>query len=124
MPQIIVDYTSKQINEGIIGANGLPAPLTASFRNPSSGSAYFFIEQYDGQNEYNMFPSGSGKMEGTFNNLQNIDSDTIINEEFKIGIIVPPGSSSMIYVPDTINSAIRERMVGTGTFDMTVEINF
>jgi hypothetical protein len=114
-------FTHLQLNEGVV-TDSLTGAITARFENPSS-SAYFFLEQNSGSNQDNgFFPENTTNFTvGSFSSLNNISEIGIIEDRFKFGIIVPQGTSSMVFTPDNTDGVTNAiTLKGTGTYTLII----
>jgi len=110
-------FTPVQLSgNGAVTASGNSA-ITIQFQNPSS-SGYFFQEQITGRNANGFIPYGTTDfVTGSFNSFVNINEKNIVTNQFKFGVAVPPGSSSINFTPTdkTGNGSIRLKGIGNFT---------
>ena len=113
-------FTPQQLSDGVV-TNSLPGAITAQFQNPS-GSAYFILEQNTGKDEdTGFFPeSTTSYAAGTFSNLNRISEVGIVENRFKFGVVVPEGSSSMVFSPSDTSGAGSITLKGTGMFTLII----
>lgn len=108
-------YTPEQLREGV-NITSLNGAKTFQFTNPNSGSEYFFVEQNTNKN-----PNGSYSIDitsytaGTFSSLSGISNRGIVENNFKFGIVIPPGVSSVTFTPTDTSGGGSIKLKGTGT---------
>ena len=90
-------YTAQQLNGAGTPTEELTGLKRFSLTNPSSGSAYFTVEQVrrsDGK--YGSSPTNALGSYGTF---VGIDVNTLITSSYISSVVVPPGNSSYTFTP-------------------------
>jgi len=111
-------YTPEQLKEGV-DLTSFDGETTFTFTNPGN-SSYFFIEQNTGKN-----PNGSINVSstsytaGTFTNLTGIPTTGIVQNNFKFGIVIPPGDSSITFTPTDTSGGGSIKLRGTGTIELS-----
>ena len=117
---IMSTFTHQQLSEGVVNVS-LVAPITAQFQNPS-GSAYFVLEQNTGKdNSTGFFPQGTTSYSaGSFSSLNRISEIDIVENTFKFGIVVPEGSSSLVFSPNDTSGAGSITLKGTGMYTLII----
>ena len=114
-------FTPQQLSEGVV-TTSLTGAITAQFSNPS-GSAYFFLVQNTGRDEgTGFYPEGATSYSaGTFSSLNRISEPGIIQDEYKFGVVIPEGDSSMVFTPTNTDGVANAIILkGTGTFTLTI----
>jgi len=113
-------FTHTQLNQGV-DTTSLSGAITAQFQNPS-GSAYFFLVQNTSKDEdTGFFPStATSYATGTFSNLNRVSEESIVQERFKFGVVVPEGSSSMDFAPTDTSGGGNITLKGTGMFTLII----
>jgi len=107
-------YSYQQLNStGSIGED-ISNQVTFAFINPSA-SSYLVLETITTSSFY---PDSLPKnFEGTF--LSSSVSN-IVNSPYIMGVVVPPGSSSFDFTPDSPISGSSYTIKGTGMFSLTI----
>jgi len=113
-------FTHTQLNQGVV-TTSLGGAITAQFQNPS-GSAYFFLVQNTSRDEDSGFipEQATSYATGTFSNLNRISDSGIVQERFKLGVVVPEGSSSMDFTPTDTSGGGSITLKGTGMFKLII----
>tara|TARA_R100001443_G_scaffold6485_1_gene15335 strand:- start:5082 stop:5444 length:363 start_codon:yes stop_codon:yes gene_type:complete len=93
---------------------------TLTFNNQSQGTSYVVIsiiaDPITGKiSNTPKYISGS-----TFTSLTNIDRDMIVNDDYKVGIIVPEGNSSLVYTPGLTIPSNESIIRGAGNCSVTI----
>ena len=110
--------TPEQLREGQ-DISSLSGATTLSFTNPSA-SSYFFIEQNTNKNSDGSFNLGiTSYTEGTFSSLTGISRGGIVENNFKFGVVIPPGASSVIFTPTDTSGGGSIKLKGTGNITLT-----
>ena len=92
---------------------------TFTFTNPS-GSSYFFVEQNTNKNPDGSYNIGiTSFTAGTFSSLTGISKRGIVENNFKFGIVVPPGDSSVTFTPTDTSEGGSIKLKGTGNFTLS-----
>lgn len=127
MPKINVPYLYPNLQGGKI-VSGLTVPLTASFT--SSGTSYFIIEQVGGKDHRGFYTSSVDTVIGSISdfpsssiNLVPTLTSSAVMGPYKFSLIIPDGTSSMVYVPNTFDSNIDVKLQIAGRADLNVSIN-
>mgnify|MGYP003150921081 CR=1 FL=1 len=92
------------------------------FENPSS-SAYFFLLQNSGSNkDTGFYPENTTSYAaGSFTSLNNISEKDIIQNKFKFGVCIPPGTSSMVFTPNNTDGVTNAIILqGTGMYTLII----
>ena len=112
-------FTPGQLRNGVDSAS-LTGAITAQFQNPS-GSSYFFIEQNTNKNPDGSYNMGiTDYVAGTFSSLNRVPERGIVQNNFKFGVVVPPGSSSMVFTPDDTSGGGSIKLKGIGNFTLII----
>ena len=110
--------TPEQLREGQ-DISSLSGATTLSFTNPSA-SSYFFIEQNTNKNSDGSFNAGiTSYTAGTFSSLTRIPRGGIVENNFKFGVVIPPGDSSVIFTPTDTSGGGSIKLKGTGNATLT-----
>lgn len=121
-------YTSAQLQgAGSAGFTLLNTPYTYQFTlfNPGN-SSYFFLES---NRNNNGTYSTSGSTFGVPCALGSWTDNTVgglVSDKYIMGCVVPPGTSSITFTPDSSSSSIlstRYKFRGTGTFTMSSSLD-
>ena len=108
-------YTPEQLKEGI-DITSLDGAKTFQFVNPS-GSSYFFIEQNTDKNPDGSYNIGiTSYTEGIFSNLNRVPERGIVENNFKFGMVIPPGDSSVAFTPTDTSEGGSIKLKGTGMY--------
>lgn len=89
-----------------------------SFTNPSSGSAYFFIETVTTSSFYSSNTPTNAI--GTYSDFVRVSG--LVTSSYIFGVVVPPGSSSFVFTPTTsiVTGSVWFR--GTGEITATITV--
>ena len=111
-------YTAQQLNGEGTPTEELTGLKRFSLTNPSSGSAYFTVEQVRRSNgSYGNTPTNAM---GDYATFTDIDVDTLITSSFISSVVVPPGLSAYTFTP-TATVAISSSMLrATGGITLTI----
>jgi hypothetical protein len=89
-----------------------------SFTNPSSGSAYFFMETVTTSSFYS---AGSPTNAiGTYSAFTG--SSGLVTSSYIFGVVVPPGSSSFVFTPTSSIATGSVWFRGTGEITATITV--
>ena len=111
-------YAPGILREGV-DITSLDEAKTFTFVNPS-GSSYFFVEQNTNKNPNGSYNIGiTSYTAGTFSSLTGISERGIIENNFKFGIIVPSGGSSVVFTPTDTSGGGSIKLKGTGNFTLS-----
>ena len=97
---------------------------TFTFHNPS-GSSYFVLETIPRKTD-GIYPTSSNQIDyisgSSFINVTSSIKTPFILNDFKFGVVIPPGTSSFVWGPSGSVEipASQSRIIGTGMFDMTI----
>jgi hypothetical protein len=112
-------FTPGQLNTGV-DTTSLTGAITAQFQNPS-GSAYFFLVQNTNKNADESYNIGiTDYAKGSFSNLIGLSDTAIVQSNFKFGVAIPPGSSSMVFTPTDTSGGGNIKLKGTGNFTLII----
>ncbi len=111
-------YTAQQLNGAGTPTEELTGLKRFSLTNPSSGSAYFTVEQVirsDGS--YGNTPTNALGSYGTF---VGIDVNTLITSSYISSVVVPPGSSAYTFTPTATVAVGSSMLRATGGITLTI----
>ena len=97
---------------------------TFTFHNPS-GSAYFALEAIPRKTD-GIYPTSSNQIYyisgSSFTNVTSSITNPFILNDFKFGVVIPPGTSSFVWGPSGSVEipASQSRIIGTGMYNMTI----
>jgi hypothetical protein len=107
-------YSYQQLNStGSIGED-ITGDIIFEFINPSA-SSYLVLETITTSSFYS--ESHPKNFLGTFT-LSSVSD--IVNSPYIVGVVVPPGSSSFNFTPDSPISGSSYRIRGTGMFSLNI----
>ena len=100
---------------------------TFTFTNPSSGSAYFTMEQVSDNlnnisrnNDRSMPLTAVDYTAGVFDAfITNISEAMIVQNKYKFSIVVPPGTNTVRFTPDDTSRKGTIAYRGTGNFTLS-----
>ena len=111
-------YTAQQLNGAGTPTEELTGLKRFSLTNPSSGSAYFTVEQVrrsDGK--YGNTPTNAL---GDYATFVGIDIDTLITSSYVSSVVVPPGNSSYTFTPTTTVADKSSMLRATGGITLII----
>lgn len=107
-------YTPEQLREGI-NITSLSGSKTLQFTNPSSGSSYFVIEQNTNINSDGSYNIDTASFSaGTFSNFSGISNTALVQNNFKFGVVIPSGNSSVVFTPTDTSTSGSIQLKGIG----------
>jgi len=110
-------YTPEQLREGV-DITSFDGGTTFTFTNPGN-SSYFFIEQNTNKNSNGSYNIDiTSYTAGTFSSLSGISNRGIVENNFKFGIVIPPGVSSLTFTPTDTSGGGSIKLRGTGTLTL------
>ena len=124
MPTLIATHTSGEMKGAGKSVGSFPGdifgPLIMQFNNGET-PGYFFMEQETGVNSGNGIPqSTTDYAAGSVSNLVNLSNDGIVLSAYKLGIAVPPGTSSMVFSAVVGDGSGRVRLRSTSNFNLEI----
>jgi len=112
-------YTAQQLNGAGTPTEELTGLKRFSLTNPSSGSAYFTVEQVDRRSDGTYGNSPTNAL-GTYATFNGIDVDTLITSSFISSVVVPPGASSYTFTPTTTVADKSSMLRATGGITLII----
>lgn len=93
---------------------------TFSFTNNNSGSVYFTYET--NRNENGFYDVTSLKAaSGSFSSITDLDENTIIQSDYIWSVVLPSGTSSLVFTPAVIvpGGSVNYLITGNSTYTIT-----
>lgn len=111
-------YTAQQLNGAGTPTEELTGLKRFSLTNPSSGDAYFTVEQV--QRSDGGYGGAPKNALGTYATFVGIDVDTLITSSYVSSVVVPPGDSSYQFTPTTTVAVGSSMLRATGGITLII----